>query len=72
MFAISLLLIVFLTAFPIQGKNQNQISLDGLAVPIIKINFDIINSEKVKELKQFSNNIPESEGLGRIEPFLPY
>lgn len=79
--AASALLAVFLVAafvvFLVPELRNKPIEIseeEAYKTPDIKINFDIIDSEKVKDLESFSRiHEPAGEtGIGRKEPFTPY
>jgi|SRR3989344_5053083 len=69
---IIILAVIFLIAFPPDLINQQKLNPLDVIVPEIKINFDILNSNKVKNLESFSIIVPQSENIGRGEPFFPY
>ena len=71
-FVIFLLIVISVFAFPYQFSNQDQVISDEFSVPKMEINFDILNSPKIKSLEQFVIDSPKNEDAGRQEPFLPY
>ena len=67
-----ILAIVFFAVFPPEFKEQTKFASEDVTVPDLEVNLDILTSTKVNKLEPFLNIEPQTENIGRNEPFTPY
>jgi len=71
LFVALVLAVVLFTAFSVELGDQLDVDLKDIVMPDVKINFDVLNSSKVKNLEPF-RDMGQVDPAGRTEPFLPY
>ena len=69
---IIILLVLLFTAYNFLTKSSVPTNLEAKKTPEIKVNFDFLKNQSLKDLSPFEK-VPEfQEQVGRENPFIPY
>jgi len=71
---IVVLSIIFLAVFFREIKNRFTVVLpEGVAsVPNVKLNFTLVDSDRVAQLRPFTAQVGAEADIGKPDPFVPY